>query len=351
MSTEAVLIQQHLIDPEICIRCNTCEATCPVGAITHDSRNYVVDASLVKPGKNLFVAAIVNTNGAGGFCSHASNMVLRHAVNPGTNQLRIAGTWKARRGPAMKDLSTPFPTPNLGHYKSIVSLYNGMIAPLVPYAIRGALWYQGESNNGEGMLHAEKMKALIHGWRKLWSDETMPFYFVQIAPFTYRNTGLPFLWEAQLAASKIPGVGMAATMDISNIKDIHPKNKQEVGRRLALIALARTYGREGLVISGPFYKSMKAEGGKVRISFEGAAGGLKATDGKDLTHFTVAGADKKFVPAKAVIEGNEVVVSAESEGADRGDKGLANGHDGLLFVLPDRHRSAMRRHYAGRGRP
>lgn len=197
------------------------------------------------------------------------------------------------------------------NHQSPLALYNGMIAPLVPYAIRGALWYQGESNNGEGMLYAEKMKALIHGWRKLWSDETMPFYFVQIAPFTYRNTNLPYLWEAQLAASKIPGVGMAVTMDISNIKDIHPKNKQEVGRRLALIALTRTYGREGLVHGGPYYKSMKAEGGKARISFDGVAGGLKSRDGKDLTHFTVAGADKKFVPAKAVIEGNEVVVSAE----------------------------------------
>lgn len=197
------------------------------------------------------------------------------------------------------------------NHQSPLALYNGMIAPLVPYGIRGALWYQGESNNGEGMLYAEKMKALIHGWRKLWNDDAMPFYFVQIAPFTYRNTNLPYLWEAQLAASRIPGAGMAATMDISNIRDIHPKNKQEVGRRLALIALAQTYGREGLVISGPVYKSMKAEGGKARVCFDGVAGGLKSRDGKDLTHFMVAGADKKFVPAKAVIEGDEVVVGAE----------------------------------------
>jgi sialate O-acetylesterase len=219
--------------------------------------------------------------------------------------------------PALKNIAdklSDFPSKdakgNINH-QTPLALYNGMIAPLVPYGIRGALWYQGESNNGEGMLYADKMKALIHGWRKLWSDEALPFYFVQIAPFTYRNTNLPYLWEAQLAASKIPGVGMAATMDISNIKDIHPKNKQEVGRRLALIALARTYGREGLVISGPFYKSMKAEGGKARISFDGVAGGLASRDGKELSHFTVAGPDKKFVPAKAVIEGNEVVVSAD----------------------------------------
>ena len=219
--------------------------------------------------------------------------------------------------PALKDIAdnlASFPSKdakgNINH-QTPLALYNAMIAPLVPYGIRGALWYQGESNNGEGMLYAEKMKALINGWRKLWNDETMPFNFVQIAPYRYNSTGLPFLWEAQLAASKIPGVGMALTMDISDIKDIHPKNKQEVGRRLALIALTRTYGVEGLVHGGPVYKSMRTEGGKARISFDGVAGGLKSRDGKELNHFTVAGADKKFVPAKAVIEGNEVVVSAD----------------------------------------
>jgi len=219
--------------------------------------------------------------------------------------------------PALKDIAdnlASFPSKdakgNINH-QTPLALYNAMIAPLVPYGIRGALWYQGESNNGEGMLYAEKMKALINGWRKLWNDETMPFNFVQIAPYRYNSTGLPFLWEAQLAASKIPGVGMALTTDISDIKDIHPKNKQEVGRRLALIALTRTYGVEGLVHGGPVYKSMRTEGGKARISFDGVAGGLKSRDGKELNHFTVAGADKKFVPAKAVIEGNEVVVSAD----------------------------------------
>ena len=219
--------------------------------------------------------------------------------------------------PALKDIAdnlASFPSKdakgNINH-QTPLALYNAMIAPLVPYGIRGALWYQGESNNGEGMLYAEKMKALINGWRKLWNDETMPFNFVQIAPYRYNSTGLPFLWEAQLAASKIPGVGMALTTDISDIKDIHPKNKQEVGRRLALIALTRTYGVEGLVHGGPVYKSMRTEGGKARISFDGVAGGLKSRDGKELNHFTVAGADKKFVPAKAMIEGNEVVVSAD----------------------------------------
>jgi sialate O-acetylesterase len=219
--------------------------------------------------------------------------------------------------PALKDIADKldtFPTKddkgNI-NMQTPLALYYGMISPLVPYGIRGALWYQGESNNGEGMLYTEKMWALINGWRKLWNDENMPFYFVQIAPYRYKSTGLPFLWEAQMAALKIPGTGMAQTTDISNINDIHPNNKQEVGRRLANIALAKTYGKQGLALNGPIFKAMKLEGGKARISFDGAENGLNTRFGAAVSHFTVAGADKKFVPAKAVIEGNEVVLSAE----------------------------------------
>ena len=220
--------------------------------------------------------------------------------------------------PALKGIADKldtFPTKDAKgniNMQTPLALYYGMIAPLVPYGIRGALWYQGESNNGEGMMYHEKMKALINGWRTLWNDEAMPFLFVQIAPYKYNSVHLPYLWEAQMASSKIPGAGMALTTDISDIKDIHPRNKQEVGRRLALIALARTYGKAELVHGGPVYKAMRGElDGKVRITFEGAANGLKSRDAKAISHFTVAGADKKFVPAKAVIEGNDVVLSAD----------------------------------------
>jgi sialate O-acetylesterase len=184
----------------------------------------------------------------------------------------------------------------------------------VPYGIRGSLWYQGESNNGEGMLYAEKMKALVGGWRKVWGNDNMPFYYVQLAPYTYGGnpTNLAGIWEAQQAALTIPNTGMAVTVDISNIKDIHPKNKQEVGRRLALWALAKTYDRPGIVYSGPLYKSMKIEGNKVHISFDHVGSGLVSRDGRPLTWFTIAGEDKKFVEAKAEIDGNKVVVSADA---------------------------------------
>jgi sialate O-acetylesterase len=191
-------------------------------------------------------------------------------------------------------------------------MYNGMISPLVPFPIRGVIWYQGESNVGNGVKYRDKMEALISGWRRIWGKD-MPFYFVQIAPFSgYRPPGsLPPLWEGQVAALKIPGTGMAVTTDlVDDVKDIHPQNKKDVGDRLALWALAKTYGKKDLVYSGPLYKSMKVEGDKVRLSFAHTAGGLKSRDGKPLTEFEVAGEDGKFVPAEAKIEGETVVVHA-----------------------------------------
>lgn len=196
---------------------------------------------------------------------------------------------------------------------SPLSLYNGRIAPLVPFALQGALWYQGESNNGEGMLYLEKMKALIAGWRDVWQMPDMPFYYVQLAPFIYGNANpenLARIWEAQAAALKIPHTGMAVLTDIGNTKDIHPKNKQEVGRRLALWALAKDYGKAGTVFSGPIFKTAKFDGGKATLSFDHAAG-LTGKDGQALTHFVIAGEDKMFVPAKAEISGDTIVVSAE----------------------------------------
>ncbi|MGB0582169.1 MAG: sialate O-acetylesterase [Limisphaerales bacterium] len=202
------------------------------------------------------------------------------------------------------------------NHQSPLALYNGMISPLVPFAIKGAIWYQGESNNGEGMLYHEKMKALINGWRDLWSNPEMPFYYVQLAPFTYSRTNrpreyeLPGIWQAQLATLNVPHTGMAVTTDIGHLKDIHPKNKQDVGKRLALWALAKNYGKKGLVYSGPLYLGHKIKGGKAHVSFTQTGSGLKSLDGQSLTHFEVAGKDKKFVAAKAVIAGEQVVVSS-----------------------------------------
>ena len=193
-------------------------------------------------------------------------------------------------------------------------LYNGMIAPLVPYAIRGAIWYQGESNCGRAYQYRTLMPLLIHDWRAAWDEGPFPFGLVQLAPFDYGggNTACAELREAQtLTVQKMPNTGMAVTMDVGNPKDIHPKNKQEVGRRLALWALAGVYGR-AVVASGPMYKSMSVDGKTVRICFDHAAGGLVTRDGKDPNEFAIAGADRKFFAAKAKIEGETIVVCSDA---------------------------------------
>ena len=222
--------------------------------------------------------------------------------------------------PALKDIAdnlANFPTKNADgkiNHQSPLALYNGMIHPLLPFAIRGAIWYQGESNNGEGMLYHEKMKALIHGWRSVWNDPELPFYYVQLAPYRYGGepTRLPGIWEAQLKTLGVPNTGMAVTVDISDLADIHPVNKQDVGKRLALCALAKTYGQTDLVYSGPLYKSLKIDGNKAIVSFDHVGGGLISRDGQPLTHFQIAGDDGQFVAASAEIVGDTVVVCAES---------------------------------------
>ena len=178
---------------------------------------------------------------------------------------------------------------------------------------RGAIWYQGESNHVEGKLYTEKMKALIQGWRQLWGSE-LPFYYVQIAPYAYGNENpavLAEFWEAQSAALEIPNTGMVVTNDIGDYKDIHPKNKQEVGRRLALLALKNVYGQSDLVCSGPTFKAMAVEGDKIRIRFDNVGGGLASRDGKPLNWFEIIGKDTDWTKADAAVEGDCVVLSSD----------------------------------------
>ena len=193
-------------------------------------------------------------------------------------------------------------------------LYNGMIAPLIPYAIRGAIWYQGESNIGGRYQYRTLFPSMIANWRADWGQGEFPFGFVQIAPFFYGGQDPALcaeLREAQLLTLKAsPNTGMAVTMDIGELKDIHPKNKQDVGKRLAIWALAKVYGQR-LVYSGPIYKSMTIEGRKIRLQFRHVVGGLVSADGKPLTQFTIAGADQKFVPAVAEIDGKTILVHSD----------------------------------------
>lgn len=200
-----------------------------------------------------------------------------------------------------------------GKSGAMCGMYNGMIAPLQPFAVKGAIWYQGEEDviQKNGLKYFGRMKALIEGWRKSWSQD-LPFYFVQIAPFIswrYEAGQLPALWESQAESLKIPHTGMVVITDIVNVRNLHPPNKLDVGNRLALWALAKSYDQE-LVYSGPLYKSMSIEGDKVRLSFAHAAG-LKSRDGKPLTEFKIADTDGNLVDAVAEIDGETIVVSAD----------------------------------------
>ena len=240
----------------------------------------------------------------------------------------IADTRKALAAPDAMILPLPaLPNDPLTDAGSPTTLYNGMIAPIVPYAIKGALWYQGESNGGEEDSYFQKMHALIAGWREVWKEGEFPFYWVQLANFTQPNTdpGGSGDWGktrmAQLKALQIPHTGMAVIIDIGETEDIHPKDKFDVGERLSLWALHNDYGQKDLVFSGPLFKSMKIEDNKARISFDYVGSGLMVgkkqgrtptvedKDGK-LTRFAIAGEDRKWYWADAVIDGDTVVVSS-----------------------------------------
>jgi sialate O-acetylesterase len=190
-----------------------------------------------------------------------------------------------------------------------------MIAPLIPYGIQGAIWYQGESNAGRAYQYRTLFPDMIKNWRDDWGLGKFPFLFVQLANFMETKpepdeSSWAELREAQTMTLGLPNTGMAVIIDIGEADDIHPKNKQDVGKRLALWALAETYGKE-LVYSGPIYKSMKADGGSIVLSFDHVGGGLVAKGGEELKGFAIAGADKKFVWADAKIDGDNVVVSSD----------------------------------------
>jgi sialate O-acetylesterase len=207
-----------------------------------------------------------------------------------------------------------------------MAIYNAMIAPLAGFAMRGALWYQGESNlmgtnaDNNYRAYADMMNVLVGGWRQVWGEDDFPFYFVQIAPFEYHGGKLlrvnspemlPEFWTLQSrAARQIKNTGMVVTTDlVDNLDDIHPRDKASVGHRLALLALDKTYGKN-VISSGPIFRKMKIAGHQAVLKFDHADGGLVSKDGQPLTWFTIAGADGKFIPAEAKIAGDTVEVSA-----------------------------------------
>lgn len=279
-------------------------------------RKYKVPGELVKAGKNMLAVRVLDTGGPGGIYGKPEQLSL---VLPGTADAKpvsLAGAWTFTPGMNLKDIpARPAPPPAINNQNAPTALYNAMISPLLPYAIKGAIWYQGESNAGRAFQYRSLFPAMITDWRTRWGQGNFPFFFVQLANFMGAKpepgeSAWAELREAQRMTLSLPNSGMAVIIDIGEAGDIHPKNKQDVGLRLALAARGVAYG-EKIEFSGPSYKEMKIEDGKIRLTFEHLGTGLEAKGGGPLKSFAIAGEDKIFVWADAKIDGETVVVSSE----------------------------------------
>ncbi|MCC6240803.1 MAG: beta galactosidase jelly roll domain-containing protein [Phycisphaerales bacterium] len=288
----------------------------PVGQTYHWSlpRKYPLESGVLKPGKNTIAVCVDDQGGLGGLVGPAVDMRL---TCDGQNPIPLAGSWHYQVELQYSiDFAAlpPRPVPPMaGNPNQPAVLYNGMIAPLIPYAIRGAIWYQGENNVGRGH-YSDLLQRMVAGWRKDWATQ-FPFYIVQLANFMAPDTQPTDSKWARLraeqadAAAAIPHSGLAVAIDIGDANDIHPRNKQEVGRRLALIALAKDYG-QAIEYSGPVYQSCVADGDSIRVTFSHAEG--LHFQGAALEGFAIAAADGKFAWAEATIDGASVILRSPS---------------------------------------
>ncbi|MBI4977920.1 MAG: 9-O-acetylesterase [Spirochaetes bacterium] len=279
-------------------------------------RRYKIAASSVKAGKAVIAVRMFDDFGGGGLTGPDAEMKL-YPVSAPKEALALTGDWKyiIEFQTAPLTAKGPRPAEPVQRPQNIpAALYNAMIAPLTNFAIRGAIWYQGESNAGRSYQYRKLFRTMIETWRKAWNIGDFPFYFVQLANYMKKNptpveSGWAELREAQTMTLSLTNTGQAVIIDVGEEKDIHPKNKQDVGRRLALQALKKTYGKR-VASSGPMYRSMQIENDAIRVSFDYVAGGLTLYGANELTGFAVAGADKVFYWASAVIESNTVLVKS-----------------------------------------
>ncbi len=223
--------------------------------------------------------------------------------------------WQKASEKAEAEGGTPPPKPRMVFPRRPAGLYNGMLRPLAPFAVRGVIWYQGEANVHRAREYEKLFPTMIENWRTIWGRPELPFLYVQLANYhVMREEPTVSRWaelrDAQRKTLQVPGTGMAVTIDIGEADNIHPANKQEVGRRLSLIALAQVYG-EDVVYSGPLVDSVALKDSKLRVRFDHVGGGLKTSDGQAPVGFAVAGNDGRFVWAQARIEGDAVVVWSE----------------------------------------
>jgi len=278
-----------------------------VGNTTYQypQRRYQIPVGVLKPGKNIFVIRVINNSGKGGFVPDKP-----YCLIAGNDTIDLKGYWQYKVG----DVFLPGGSGhNFSFQNQPTALYNAMIAPVINYTIKGFLWYQGEANSSRAKEYTQLQPAMIADWRKKWKQGDLPFLYVQLPNFMEVNY-LPSesqwaeLREAQLRSLSVPNTGMAVAIDLGEWNDIHPDRKKEVGERLALAAEKIAYGEKDIVSSGPIYQSSTIDGSKIVISFTNTGSGLITNDGGELSQFAIAGADKKFVWAKAKIDGEKVIV-------------------------------------------
>ncbi|SKA37408.1 sialate O-acetylesterase [Chitinophaga eiseniae] len=269
------------------------------------SHHYTVPPEMLKTGENVIALRIAMLWGGGGLNPPADSIY----VTDGATRISLAGPWRYK-----KDVeTTALAIRNYHCYPAM--LYNAMVHPLVPYAIKGAIWYQGEANEYAAFDYRQLFPNLIKDWRQRWQQGNFPFLYVQLANFKkIKPQPSESEWaevrEAQSMTLSLPNTGMACIIDLGEAGNIHPANKQEVGRRLALVAGKQVYHHKGIA-SGPSFAGFTKEPHRIRVRFTGTGTGLAASDGKAVTGFAIAGADKRFYWANAIIEGNEVVVYAD----------------------------------------
>lgn len=268
------------------------------------SRIYKIPHGLIKKGKNTITIRVGDLWGPGGFTGQADSLYISTTNG---RKLSLAGEWKCNL-----NLEPAFKTVDFVSSASLI--YNAMVAPIIPFGIKGMLWYQGEADAGRAYRYQTLLPMMIEDWRTRWQEGNFPFLIVQLANYTPINIEpIDDQWaelrEAQLLTTRYPNVGMAVTIDIGDANNIHPTNKQEVGRRLALIAENRVYGKD-IVSSGPVYQSMKIENSSIRLKFTHTGVGLATKNNKPLKGFAIAGVEKKFYWADAQITGDEIIVSS-----------------------------------------
>lgn len=282
-----------------------------VGNITYQypPRRYKMAPGILKPGKNIIVVRVINYNGKGGFVPDKP-----YYLTANGEEIDLKGDWEYKVGDVFKPVANQ--VAGFSFQNQPTSLYNAMLAPIRNQAVRGILWYQGESNTGNPEPYYDLLPALINDWRDQWKENNLPFLYVQLANFMERDF-LPVeskwaeLRDAQLQSLSIPNTAMAVAIDLGEWNDIHPLNKKEVGHRLALGARHLSYGEEDLVYSGPIYRSFSIQGDKVIIHFDQVGSGLISEDEEALSQFAIAGADKKFEWAEAKIVNGTVEVSCK----------------------------------------